>query len=122
MFDTDIDDWDGLRMFVVRGGDRDGDVEGLAIRDVALHGVPLATVEGIAVADMRSDLSAIGPEDVHDSEGDGVADQVGFGFRDIRGTKSLAEPGATGSEFALAPLDGDVITELHLPGNDFCDL
>lgn len=121
-FQTDVYDWDGLRMFVVREGSGAGEATGIAVFSAALNGTPMITTAGISVGDDRSDLAALGAEDVWDADGDGIADQVGFDYREVPGTMSLSDPGATGSEYVLALLEEDVVASLQLPDNDFSDL
>lgn len=94
----------------------------IIIESAKINGVPLRTRDGISVGSTRSQLKALGAEDVYDENNDGVADDLAMDFVDEPGTESLAHPGSVGRNYIEALLRGDVVNELLVPANDYSDI
>jgi hypothetical protein len=94
----------------------------VAILAATVGGIPVRTTSGIAVGSTREDVLTIGGWDEWDADGDGKADYLGVDGREVAGVESLSRPGEPGREFILAGLNGDVVTELQSPSNDFSDI
>ncbi|MCK6065078.1 MULTISPECIES: hypothetical protein [Microbacterium] len=92
------------------------------VRSAFVGGHRLETAEGIAVGSTRAEAVAAGAWDIWDEDGDGTAEHLGIGSQEVPGTTSLSNPGAVGVEFVVLVLDGDVVTELQAPANDFSDI
>ncbi|WP_106815523.1 hypothetical protein [Microbacterium timonense] len=94
----------------------------VAILAATLGGIPVRTTEGIGVGDSRDEVLAAGGWEHWDADGDGVSDYLGIDSRDAPDTQSLTRPGEVGRMFILAGLDGDIVSELQSPSNDFSDI
>lgn len=82
----------------------------------------IVTESGIAVGSSRADALAAGAFDEWDSDSDGVADVLGLDAVDVPGTESLGRPGTVGRRFVQLLIDGDVVSSMQVPGNDFADV
>ena len=109
--------WDDVTISVLKDGPAS-----LTVLSTSIGGVPVHTIDGIAVGVTRDDVLAAGGWDEWDEDGDGVADYVGLDQQDVEGTQSLSRPGEVGREYVSVALSGDVVTELRSPANDFSDL
>jgi hypothetical protein len=109
-------EWDGVALSVFGG------VGDLRLRAAEIGGARLQTVEGIAVGSTRAEAMAAGAWADWDEDGDGVADHLGIGPREVPGTSSYAKPGSVGIEYVLLTIDDDVVTEIRVPVNDFSDI
>lgn len=98
------------------------EVSSIAVLSSSLDDLPISATGRIAVGSTVDDLREVDAQDVYDSDGDGVADQIGFAPRDVPGTQSLVDPDAVGSEFFLALVEDDRVVEIQFPGNDFSDI
>ena len=85
-------------------------------------GVIVRTPEGIGIGSTRAEAMAAGAVDGWDEDGDGVAESLSIGVREVPGTSSLVHPGKVGVEYILLVLTGDVVTRMITGGNDFSDL
>ncbi|WP_226533906.1 hypothetical protein [Microbacterium paraoxydans] len=85
-------------------------------------GVIFRTPEGIGIGSTRADAIAAGAEDEWDEDGDGVADYLKIGMREVPGTSSLVNPGEVGVEYILLTISDDVVTLISSGGNDFSDI
>jgi hypothetical protein len=99
-----------------------GERANLIVRTPALGDVPVSTEEGITVGSSRSEALAAGARDGWDADGDGVADFLELGAREVPGTQSLSRPGEVGIEYLSLGMKGDVVERIDLPANDFSDL
>lgn len=85
-------------------------------------GVTFTTEEGIGIGSTRAEAIAAGAEDGWDEDGDGVADHLNLGTREVPGTQSLVNPGEVGVEYILLTVEDDVVTVIRNGGNDFSDI
>jgi hypothetical protein len=109
--------WDDIRVSVRKDGPAS-----VVILATTVGGIPVRTASGIAVGSTRDDVLAMGGWDGWDADGDGQADYLGVDGHEVEGVESLSRPGQPGREFILVELDGDVVTELQSPSNDFSDI
>lgn len=101
--------------------DEDGPA-GIQVVTTAFHGIPVRTPEGIGVGSTRNEALGTGAKESYDDDGDGIPDWMNLGAVEVPGTQSLATPGATGVQYVLIGMDGDVVSKLQAPGNHFSDL
>ncbi|MGH3691491.1 MAG: hypothetical protein ACRDT7_15175 [Microbacterium sp.] len=85
-------------------------------------GVIVRTPEGIGIGSTRAEAMAAGAVDGWDEDGDGVADYLSIGVREVPGTSSLVNPGEVGVEYIDLKIIDDVVTRLSSGGNDFSDI
>ncbi|MFJ6533239.1 hypothetical protein [Microbacterium sp. NPDC091662] len=85
-------------------------------------GVIFRTPEGIGIGSTRAEAMAAGAADGWDEDGDGVADYLSIGVREVPGTSSLVNPGEVGVEYIDLKITGDVVSRLSTGGNDFSDI
>ncbi|MFF2486869.1 hypothetical protein ACFVSU_10740 [Microbacterium sp. NPDC058062] len=109
--------WTELTVSVMKDGPAS-----IAVLAPTVGGVPVRTLGGVAVGDTRETVVAAGGWDSWDEDGDGEADYLGIDEREAQGTQSLSRPGAAGREYIVVVLDGDVVSQLQSPGNDFADI
>lgn len=88
----------------------------------SIGGVLIETAEGIAVGSSRDIAVAAGAAEGYDSDGDGSADYLELGAREVPGTTSLTDPNVTGHEYLQLALNGELVTNLRAPSNDYSDL
>lgn len=112
-------DWSGLAVITGPGGTGQASV---SVKAPDVDGVLITTDDGIAVGSSRTDVVIAGGWDVWDEDGDGIAEQVGVGHQEVEGTTSLARPGEAGIMFVLFLFDGDMVSEIQAPSNDYSDL
>lgn len=110
-------EWDGVQMVTSEAGQFI-----ITIATSSVGAVPVQTAEGVAVGSSRADSVAAGATDGYDGNGDGVADSLHLGTREVPGTESLALPDAVGVEYVELRMDGDAVTHLVSPADDFHDL
>jgi len=84
--------------------------------------VSYTTPEGIGLGSTRDEALTAGAQDEWDEDGDGVADYLKIGMREVAGTTSLENPGQVGVEYLTLTLTDDVVTAIASGGNDFSDL
>jgi hypothetical protein len=88
-----------------------------------LGGLPLQTTDGIQIGSTRADVVALAPFDgAYDMDGDGSSDLFGLEQETVPGTESLSFPGQPGTAFVEVQLDGDTVTVLRAPSNDYSDV
>ncbi|WP_203580710.1 hypothetical protein [Microbacterium hibisci] len=109
--------WDEISVSVSKDG-----AASVSVVAPRVGGIPLQTSDGIAVGATRAAATAAGAWEEWDADGDGHADHLGIDEQESPGTTSLSRPGEVGRVYISLALDGDVVTELHAPANDFSDL
>jgi ABC-type amino acid transport substrate-binding protein len=85
-------------------------------------GVTFRTPEGIGIGSTRAEAMAAGAEDEWDEDGDGIADYLMIGMREVPNTVSLTHPGEVGVEYITLKITDDTVTRLNSGGNDFSDI
>lgn len=85
-------------------------------------GVTFRTPEGIGIGSTRAEAMAAGAEDEWDEDGDGIADYLMIGMREVPDTVSLRHPGEAGVEYIVLDITDDTVTRLSSGGNDFSDI
>lgn len=85
-------------------------------------GVAFTTEQGITLGSVRAEALAAGAEDDWDENGDGIADYLRIGMREVPGTQSLTTPGAVGIEYLTLKITDDVVSSISTGGNDFSDI
>lgn len=108
-------DWEGTKATV-----RETRIDLVVTADAP--GVIFQTPEGIGIGSTRADAMAAGAVDGWDEDGDGIADYLSIGMREVPGTSSLVNPGQVGVEFIDLKMTGDVVTRLSSGANDFSDI
>jgi hypothetical protein len=89
----------------------------------SVAGVRFQGPEGAEVGWTREQALAAGAENIpYDADGDGKADQMSIGSREVAGTKSLEDPSRTGREYVILDMRGDTVAQILSNGNDFSDL
>lgn len=109
--------WDDITVSVLKDGPAS-----VTILAPAVGGIPVRTASGIAIGSARDAVLATGGWDEQDADGDGQADYLGVEGQEVEGVESLSRPGQPGRQFILVTLDGDLVTELQSPSNDFSDI
>ena len=109
--------WDEITVFVPLDGPASATVLAATI-----DGIPVQTASGVSVGDTRADVIAAGAWDEWDSDGDGDAAHLGIEPTEVEGTQSLSRPGEVGRLYVGIILDGDVVSSLQSPANDFSDI
>ncbi|MFJ4224548.1 hypothetical protein [Microbacterium sp. NPDC089695] len=94
----------------------------IIVSDSSIDGVPIATPEGVTVGSTRDELVSAGAADVWNQGDVATAGELGLGMREVADTNSLANPGTPGVEFLMFTLDGDTVSAIHAPADDFSDL
>lgn len=108
-------EWSGVRVVV----SEDGEASAIRILTPAVHGVPIQTQEGISVGSKRAGVLAAHGWDIYDENGDGLAEAIGLGSREVPGTQSTSHVGAVGVEYILLVMKGDAVEQILIPANDF---
>ena len=111
--------WDGISAIV--SADRQGRAS-VAVTASEVGAVPIVTDHGLRVGSSRSDLLATGASTLTEDGDQATATELRLGGRDVPDTSSLARPGSVGQEFTLFLLDGDAVTQIQMPSNDFADI
>ncbi len=109
-------EWDEITVSVM------GERASVVVRAPSVGGVPFRTAQGIGVGSTREEAVAAGAWDGWDEDGDGVADYLGIGEREVPGTQSLTRPDQVGIEYVMLRVAGDVVEQIHVPANDFSDI
>ncbi|MFG6403453.1 hypothetical protein [Microbacterium sp. P04] len=109
-------EWPGAIVALIEGR------ASLTVRAARIGDVPVSTAAGIAVGSTRAAALAAQAFDEWDEDDDGIADHLGIEGRDVAGTTSLVRPGEVGIEFIGLDLDGDLVTAIYLPANDYSDI
>lgn len=109
--------WDEISVSVPNEG-----TASVAVSAPAVGGIPVRTTGGIGVGASREDVVAAGGWDEWDADADGRADCLGMDAHPVEGTQSLGRPGEVGRQFVLVGLEGDVVTQIQSPSNDFSDI
>ncbi len=107
-------DWEGLR-----ATDRESRIDLRATANQAT--ASFITVEGVGIGSTRAEAMAAGAEDEWDDDGDGIADYLKVGMREVPGTTSLVT-GQVGMEYVSLTITDDVVTAIMSGANDFSDL
>jgi len=88
-----------------------------------LGGLPLQTADGIHVGSTRAEVAALSPFDgQYDMDGDGTSDLFGLEHETVPGTQSLSFPGQPGTAYVEVQLEGDAVSVLRAPSNDYSDV
>jgi hypothetical protein len=111
-------EWSDVRVML----SDDGRASDIAVLAPTVNDVPIQTKEGITVGSGRADIIAAQGWDVWDRNGDGIAEDLGLGSREVPGTHSLSRPGSVGVEYLLFTMKGDTVEQIHVPANDFSDI
>ncbi|HTL41439.1 MAG TPA: hypothetical protein VL294_08190 [Pseudolysinimonas sp.] len=118
-YDTTAYSWGDDLTFSIRGED----YSWVRVNVAELGGLPVQTAAGIQVGSSRDDLLA---QDVYDPQYDFDTD----GFSDFYGLEpvtnndyeSLSFPGQPGTDYIEAQLQGDTVSTLASPSNDYTDV
>ena len=111
-------EWPGLLF-----GRTSEDFSWLRSESAEIGGLPLQTAAGIQVGSSRGDVILQSPYDGnYDMDGDGESDLYGLEQRTNDEYESLEFPGLPGTEFIEVQLDGDVVSVLRAPSNDYSDV
>lgn len=111
--------WDGLWVTADSSGQTPAFI---AVTAAELAGIPVVTDSGLQVGSPRADLLAAGAWALVDEEDAATAEALGLGGEEVEGTESLTRPGSVGIAFTLFQLDGDTVTQIQVPSNDFTDV
>ncbi|WP_435743633.1 hypothetical protein [Microbacterium sp. PMB16] len=111
--------WDGLQVTADSTGESPSWV---TVTGAEVDGIPIATEEGLTVGSTRADLLAAEAWALVDTEDPATATELGLGGREVPDTQSLTHPGSVGIIYVLFVLDGDEVTRIMSPSNDFSDL
>jgi hypothetical protein len=88
-----------------------------------LGGLPLRTTDGIQIGSTRAEVLALAPFDgAYDMDGDGTSDLFGLEQQTAPGTESLSFPGQPGTDYVEVQLEGDAVSVLRAPSNDYSDV
>lgn len=109
--------WDDISVSVPKEGSA-----GVTVKSAKVGDIPVQTPGGIAVGASRADVLAAQGWEEWDEDGDGLADYYGIDARTVEGTESLSRPGEVGREYIVIALNGDTVSRLQTPSNDFSDL
>ncbi|MFE6995495.1 hypothetical protein ACFVAE_06025 [Microbacterium sp. NPDC057659] len=110
--------WPGVIVSVL---DADG-AASLVIEARTIGDASIATAEGLAPGATREQAKSAGAFDGPDADDDGVADLLGVQPHEVPGTVSLVDPGKPGIDYVGLVLDGDTVTKILLPANDYADI
>ncbi|WP_029264231.1 MULTISPECIES: hypothetical protein [Microbacterium] len=108
-------DWEGTKATV-----REPRIDLVVSADAP--GVTFRTPEGIGIGSTRAEAIAAGAVDGWDEDGDGTADYLSIGVREVPGTSSLVNPGEVGVEYIDLKITDDAVSRLSTGGNDFSDI
>ncbi|MFB8189960.1 hypothetical protein ACFC14_11580 [Microbacterium sp. NPDC055988] len=111
--------WDGLRVLTDTAGESPAS---MAVTAAEVDGIPVTTTEGLQVGSSRADLLDAGAWGIVDTDDPATAEYVGLGESEVPGTESLTHPGSVGILYTLFRLDGDTVTQINVPANDFSDI
>jgi hypothetical protein len=104
-----VNKYDGRARFRIDVPERDG----LAVR----------TTTGITVGSSRAQVLSFSPWDPqYDYDGDGASDYLGLEAVPVEGTVSLTFPGEEGTAYIEVQLEGDTVTRLWTPSDDYHDV
>ncbi|WP_312673251.1 hypothetical protein [Microbacterium sp.] len=112
-------DWDGLRVLADSTG---GAPASISVTAAEVAGLPVVTEDGFRVGSTRAELRAADAWALTDAEDPETASELGLGGREVPDTESLTRPGSTGIVYTMFVLDGDTVTQIMVPANDFSDL
>lgn len=112
-------DWQGLRVLADSSGAAPASV---SVTAAEVSGLPVVTEDGFRVGSTRAELRAADAWALTDAEDPATASELGVGRREVPGTQSLTRPGSTGIIYTMFVLDGDAVTQIMVPANDFSDL
>jgi hypothetical protein len=110
-------EWDGVRLTTNQAGQFR-----IIVSASSIGAVPVQTAEGITVGSSRDESVTAGAEDGYDGNGDGVADSLRLGAREVPGTVALGSTESVGVEYVELRMDGDAVTQLVSPANDYSDV
>ncbi len=109
-------EWEGIVVSVYNGR------AGVAISVPEVGDTKVQTPEGISVGSTRAEAMAAGAWTVWDQDGNGNANYLGIGSREVPDTRSLSNPGSVGIEYLMLVLADDAVGAIHVPANDFSDI
>lgn len=109
-------EWNGIGVSVF------GEYANVWVSQPVVGATRLTTAEGVGVGSTRAEATAAGAWEVYDDDGDGAADVLGIGSREVAGTTSLSRPGQDGIEYVLLRVEDDVVTQIQAPADDFSDI
>lgn len=112
-------DWGGLRVLADSTGEAPASV---SVTAAEVAGLPVVTEDGFRVGSTRTELRAADAWALTDAEDPATANELGLGGREVPDTESLTRPGSTGIVYTMFVLDGDTVTQIMVPSNDFSDL
>lgn len=112
-------DWGGLRVLADSTGEAPASV---SVTAAEVAGLPVVTEDGFRVGSTRSELRAADAWALTDAADPETASELGLGGREVPDTESLTRPGSTGIVYTMFVLDGDTVTKIMVPSNDFSDL
>ncbi len=112
-------DWEGLRVLADSTGEAPASV---SVTAAEVAGLPVVTEDGFRVGSTRAELRAADAWALTDAEDPETASELGLGGREVPDTESLTRPGSTGIIYTMFVLDGDTVTQIMVPANDFSDL
>ncbi|SDS93741.1 hypothetical protein [Microbacterium paraoxydans] len=112
-------DWEGLRVLADSTGEAPASV---SVTAAEVAGLPITTEDGFRVGSTRAELRAADAWALTDAEDPETASELGLGGREVPDTESLTRPGSTGIIYTMFVLDGDTVTQIMVPANDFSDL
>lgn len=115
--DLALYNWDGLRVTL-----SPENRARIAITAAQVAGVTVETEAGVSVGSSRAEVIAAQGWNEWDADGDGIYEVMAVGSREVAGTKSLVHPGSVGVEYFMLIMDGDVVGQIQVPGDDFSDL
>jgi hypothetical protein len=111
--------WDGLRVLSDVSGESSASI---AVTAPEVAGIPVTTEEGLQVGSSRADLLDADAWALIDEEDPATAAELGLGRQEVPDTQSLTHPGSVGILYVLFLLDGDTVTQIQSPANDFSDI
>lgn len=118
-FDTTSYSWGDDLTFSTRGTD----YSWVRLNVDELGGLPVQTSAGIHVGSSRDDLLA---QDVYDPDydfdGDGFSDFYGIEPVTNDDYESLSFPGQPGTDYIEVQLEGDTVSSISSPSNDYTDV
>lgn len=112
--------WDGVSIAVWSYDSRGF----LNVDGPTIGGIPIATTEGIAVGSTRDEALAADAFVLceYDGDGDGEPDSLAMHPEEVADALSLCRPDAVGVEYIEIGFEGDLVSRLSAPSNDFSDI
>lgn len=111
-------DWGGIRLGLYDSPAR----ASVSVTAPAVQGISIRTTDGIAVGSSRADLLAAGAQAGYDGRPAGGDETFQLATTPVPGTTSLSSPGTEGTRFILLLMDGDQVSGIQAPSDDFTDI